>query len=533
MVQSRVSKAALIFTAVCAAAPCVKAGNYYVDPNYAGVNGAPYGIYTAAYSNIASALGAVAGVTGVPAGSSPATPNYIYFAPGTYNTTTGMATPASLAYSQKNVDLVGLTGNPNDVVITSTLDSLYNPGTGAYGTTGSASLQLKGNNQSASFITFANSTDTPYIQNTIKLAESPTGTFPTLNGAGASNAQTANQPAVALLLQGDEQSFNNVKVLGYQDSLYSKGGRALFTNSVVSGDVDFIFANGTTVFNNSQINIDSDHSGGDITAASTAKSTSNGFVFLNSQITGNSTAGNSVTDPHNGGNPNPTPANSTNIGRPWYTQVGGDAGTVLVNTQIASVGGVSIIKPAGYLAWDATETNAADPNNGGNGGNPAEDSRFAEYNSTDLTSGLPVNVANRVVWSHQLVTSQAVNNIFSESYPWYGNGYTSTDTDTIGNTGLPAAGTGSANPSDPNYSWPAYWGDRNVNDEKNGEPAAGTNDPGSYADTNWTLGGNWDPTNQLALSTVEVPEPATFAILGASLLMISPLFERRRRRSVV
>ena len=71
MVKSRISKAALIFTAVCAAAPGVKAANYYVDPNYAGVNGAPYGIYTAAYSNIASALGAVAGVTGVPAGSAP------------------------------------------------------------------------------------------------------------------------------------------------------------------------------------------------------------------------------------------------------------------------------------------------------------------------------------------------------------------------------------------------------------------------------------------------------------------------------
>jgi pectinesterase len=513
-----------------------RASIYYVDGNYAGANGAPDGIYAAAYNSIAAAMGQVAGVTGVPSGSSATSPNYIYFAPGVYNTTTGMATPASLSYSKNNVDLVGLTGNPNDVVITSTLDSSYNPGTGAYGTSGSASLELKGNNQSASFITFANSTDTPYIANDVKLAESPTGTFPALNGVGASNSQASNSPAVALLLQGDEQVFNDVKVLGYQDTLYTKGGRSYFNNSYVSGDVDFIFANGTTVFNNSTINIDSDHSGGDITAASTAKTTSNGLVFLNSTITGNSTAGNSVTDPNNGGNPNPTAANSMYLGRPWgWTQPGGDSSTVFVNTKVASVGGTSIIKPAGWLNWDSTEIAPTTTNNGG--GNPAEDSRYAEYNSTDLTTGNPLSVASRVTWSHQLTASQAadytVDNIFSASYPWYGDGYTSSDTDTIGISGVSAAGSGSADPTASNYSWPAFWGDRNINNETNAEttsPVDLQNDPGSYADTNWTLGGNWDPTAQLLLAEVEVPEPATAAILGG--LIILPLVLRPRRESL-
>src|SRR5206468_3907807 len=100
------------------------------------------------------------------------------------------------------VALIGLTGNPNDVVITSFLDSAYNPGSGALGTTGSASLQLKGNNQSAAFITFANSTNTPYIVNTGHKAVTPTGDY-----VGGATAQTANQPAVALLLQGDQQAF--------------------------------------------------------------------------------------------------------------------------------------------------------------------------------------------------------------------------------------------------------------------------------------------------------------------------------------
>jgi pectinesterase len=500
------------------AAPLAHAGNYLVDGNYSGTNGAAYtnpdGItFTAAYNNVAAAL---ASTGGVPSGSSPTSPNNIYFAPGTYNVGT-----TSLSYSKNNVALIGLTGNPNDVVITSTLDSAYNTGSATIGTTGSATLQLKGNNQSAAYLTFANSTDTPYIANVIHQAESPTGTFvPT-------QTQSSNAPAVALLLQGDQQVFNNVKVLGYQDSLYMKGGRALFNNSTVSGDIDFIFANGTTVFNNSTINLDSDHSGGTITAASTDKGTSNGIVFLNPTITGNSMKGNPIIDPNNGGNANPTAANSMYLGRPWgWTQVGGDSSAVFVNPKIATNGGTPIIKSAGWLNWDSTELTSA--NNGG--GKLQEDARYAEYSPTDLI-GNPVDTSSRVGWSHQLVASQAaaytVNNVFSRSYPWYGNGYPSTDTDFIGPAAnnIPAAATGSANPSDPNYSWPAFWGDRNIDNETTNSTIK--NDPGSYTDTNWTIAGDWDPTNQLN-SIVQLPEPGVITLLGT--VTVVPLLRRPRRK---
>src|SRR5262249_52021795 len=150
------------------------------------------------------------------------------------------------------------TNNPDDVVITSTLDGAL------AGTTGSATLQLKGNGVSAQGITFGNSTDTPYIVNVSHLAVNPDGT-------NSATAQTANQPCVALLLQGDQQAFTNCKFLGYQDTLYTKGGRAYFKNCTISGDIDFIFANGTSVFNNCTVNMDGDHSGGTITAASTDK----------------------------------------------------------------------------------------------------------------------------------------------------------------------------------------------------------------------------------------------------------------------
>jgi pectinesterase len=459
------------------------ATNYLLDPNFSGTDGTAGEGYTAVYKTINSAL------AGVPAGASAVNPNVLYIDPGVYNT--AATTGVSLQYSRANVALVGLSGNADDVVITSTLDSVYNPGSGALGTTGSATLQLKGNNQSALNITFANSTDTPYIINTTHMAPTPAGTY-------TGTAQTASQPAVALLLQGDQQAFQNCKFLGYQDTLYMKGGRAYFTNCVVSGDDDFMFANATAVFKNSTINIDGDHAGGAMTAASTDKRTSNGFVFLNNTITGNSVHGNTVIDPFNAANASGPAAGSMYLGRPWgWQQTGGDAGTVYINNQFQT----SAIKSVGWLAWNSNETTV----NAKNNGNPAEDSRFAEYGNTDASNN-PIDTSSRVSWSHQFTASQAaaytVGNIFSPEaqYPWYGQGYPA------GDSSFP--GTGSANPSDPNYSWPAYWGDRNSQNDTNNDLI--TNNPQSYSDPSWTVSGAWDPNAQLAT----VPEPASCVLMG-------------------
>jgi pectinesterase len=493
-----VNACAIAASALLVASQSVRAADYLLDANYSGTNGAAFGNYAAAYNNIASAL------AGVPAGSAASNPNRLYIAPGTYNTANSMST-AGLSYSRANVDFIGMTGNPNDVVITSTLDGAL------VGTTNSATLQLKGNNQSASGITFANSTDTPYIVNTSHLAVNPDGT-------NSATAQTQTQPCVALLLQGDQQAFKNCKILGYQDTLYTKGGRAYFTNCTVSGDDDFIFANGTDVFKNSVINIDGDHAGGAIIAPSTDKRQSNGIVFLNSTITGSSVHGNTVIDSQNGANLSGPAAGSMYLGRPWgWQQVGGDAGGVYINTIMGP-----FIKPIGWVTWNTNETNTA---NGKNGGNPAEDSRFAEYNSTSDGSTL-VDVSQRATWSHQLTASQAaaytVANIFSpeSGYAWYGQGYTAGD--------LNNPGTGSPNPSDPNYSFPAYWGDRNSNNDTTNATVSQTyptpGNPAGYTNPNWSssLPGGWDPDAQLALA----PEPASLAMLGVG----SMLFLRRRLR---
>ena len=301
-----------------------------------------------------------------------------------------------------------MTGNPDDVVITSTLDAAYNPGSGAIGTTGSATMQLKGNNVSATGITFGNSTDTPYIVSTAHQAVSPQGSYAT------GQSQTATSQAVALLLQGDEQAFSNCKFLGYQDTLYTKGGRTYFKNCTVSGDIDYIFANGTDVFKNSTINMDGDHVNGTVTAASTDKRTSNGLVFLNSTITGNSVHGNPVIDGLNAANVNGPAAGTMYLGRPWgWQQTGGDAGTVYVNTKMAPA-----INATGWMLWNSNETIAG---NAKNGGDPTQDARYAEYNSMDL-SGNPLDVSSCAAWSHQFTSAQEAaayneTNLFSYEGP--------------------------------------------------------------------------------------------------------------------
>jgi len=211
------------------------AADYLVDSSYAGVDGAAFGSYAGAYKTVAAALGS----GGVPSGASSSNINRIYFASGTYNTAN--VTGVSLVCNASNVALLGISGNADDVVVTSTLDAAYNPGSGAFGTSGSSSLQIRGNNVSAKNITFANSVDTPYIVNVTHQAVSPQGNYST------GQSQTSNSQCVALKVQGDQNAFQNCKFLGYQDTLYVDSGRSYFKNCTVSGDIDFIFSKGTAV----------------------------------------------------------------------------------------------------------------------------------------------------------------------------------------------------------------------------------------------------------------------------------------------
>lgn len=64
-----------------------------------------------------------------------------------------------------------------------------------------------------------------------------------------------NSQGVALLLDidSDRVQFDGVSLLGYQDTLFTRGRRAWFRRGVIAGNVDFIFGNGMLLIEDSEI----------------------------------------------------------------------------------------------------------------------------------------------------------------------------------------------------------------------------------------------------------------------------------------
>ena len=106
---------------------------------------------------------------------------------------------------------------------------------------------------------------------------------------------TSNIQAVALMTQNDKLIFENVRVLGNQDSLYVKTGnvdtvqRAYFKNCYVEGDTDFIFGRATFVLDNCEIKYLGARrgatSGGYVVSPSTDFRNAYGLLIINSMFT--------------------------------------------------------------------------------------------------------------------------------------------------------------------------------------------------------------------------------------------------------
>ncbi|WP_166241384.1 pectinesterase family protein [Paenibacillus turpanensis] len=161
--------------------------------------------------------------------------------------------------------------------------------------------------------------------------------------------------AVALSLKGDKAVFDNVKLLGYQDTLYnavavsdSTKGRQYFRNSIIQGDVDFIFGEApAVVIENSDI-ISATHpsstkTGGYITAAGQTKPEDPGYVFINSRL---------IKDP--------TAKGDFYLGRPWKNS----PKVRFINTWIDS----NIIS-AGWKSWNVEPAFYGEYNSYGPGAN--------------------------------------------------------------------------------------------------------------------------------------------------------------------
>ncbi|MEV6304496.1 pectinesterase family protein [Actinoplanes sp. NPDC051861] len=112
------------------------------------------------------------------------------------------------------------------------------------------------------------------------------------------NTYETGDQALALYLDSDRARFDNVRLLGDQDTfLVDNNARTYFTNSYVEGTVDFIFGAGVAVFSNSRIH-EKRSTGGPLTAASTPAEKTYGFLFYRCTVTGTGT-------------------NNTTLGRPW------------------------------------------------------------------------------------------------------------------------------------------------------------------------------------------------------------------------
>jgi polygalacturonase len=167
-----------------------------------------------------------------------------------------------------------------------------NPGGGTYGTRGSFTLRIVAPDFRAENLTIENAFDYP-----ANLAK-----------ADSDKTKLKNMQAVALMLDlgSDRATFVNVKLTGFQDTLFPNSGRSYFLHCEVWGHVDFIFGAGQAVFDDCDIvsrDRGSKTNNGYVTAASTDAGQPFGFLFVRSHLRKESPA---------------MATNSVTLGRPWH-----------------------------------------------------------------------------------------------------------------------------------------------------------------------------------------------------------------------
>jgi len=147
------------------------------------------------------------------------------------------------------------------------------PGGGTYGMRGSWTLRITAPDFRAESLTIENAFD--YPANYARAEGDP--------------LKLRNPQGVALMTDGasDRAVFENVRIVGYQDTLFANAGRHWFHRCVIVGHVDFIFGAGRAVFDDCDI-VSRDRSArgrnGYVTAASTPIGQPYGFLVIRSRL---------------------------------------------------------------------------------------------------------------------------------------------------------------------------------------------------------------------------------------------------------
>jgi polygalacturonase len=166
------------------------------------------------------------------------------------------------------------------------------PGGGTYGTRGSYTLRVVAPDFRAENLTIENAFD--YPANAAK------------SDSDATKLKGSQGVALMTDMDADRSVFVNVKMTGYQDTLFPNAGRSYFFKSEVQGNVDFIFGAGRVVFDDCDIisrDRGSKTNNGYISAPSTLASMPYGFLFVHSRFKKET--------------PSMAP-NSVSLGRPWH-----------------------------------------------------------------------------------------------------------------------------------------------------------------------------------------------------------------------
>jgi pectinesterase len=181
------------------------------------------------------------------------------------------------------------------------------------------------------------------------------------NDAGFSAGQ-----AVAVESDGDRERFFNCRFVGNQDVLFTNNdnSRQYYRYCYIEGTTDFIFGSSTVWFQQCHIH---SRKNSHVTAASTPKEHSYGYVFYDCVLTGDSTL-------HN-----------VSLGRPWRPY----ASVTYIHCYIGQH-----IMPQGWSNWNQTDN--------------YKTTRYAEYKSY----GPGASAEHRVQWSKQLTDEEV------KEYTW-------------------------------------------------------------------------------------------------------------------
>ncbi|SJN59696.1 Pectinesterase A precursor [Vibrio ruber DSM 16370] len=212
-------------------------------------------------------------------------PYVIYVTNGIYH--------EKLNVSRPNIMLIG--ENRDQTVITATTaNGTLDENGKKYGTSGSRTVYINAANFTARSLTIENGFDFP--ANQAKSDDDPT--------------KIRGTQAVALLVstKADRSQFKDVRLVSYQDTVYLRAPHTYVDNSVITGTVDFIFGEGTALFENSQLiaryrdDVAPGNTQGYLTAPSTDISSPFGLVFKDCQLSKEAAV----------------PAASYGLGRPWH-----------------------------------------------------------------------------------------------------------------------------------------------------------------------------------------------------------------------